>query len=112
MDHESDPERKSSGPNDENSDVPAAPGTQQAAAEENSVRFKSKDLFYICSIAFGLGSLFSLGLLTFVVGGFSNIWWATYQLGFFVAAWAAFHFGEFATTAGWNFEKCTVDCES
>ncbi|KAF8238786.1 ICMT-domain-containing protein [Tricholoma matsutake] len=59
-------------------------------------------------IAFLLGSLFALGALTFVVGGF-GLWWSTYQLGFFVAAWAFFHWGEFAVTAGWNLEKCSVD---
>jgi hypothetical protein len=63
------------------------------------------------TISFVLGSIFSLGLCTFLVGGFSNFWWSTYQLGFFVASWAAFHWGEFAVTAGWNREKCSVDCE-
>jgi protein-S-isoprenylcysteine O-methyltransferase len=62
-------------------------------------------------ISFILGSLFSLGSLTFFIGGFDSSWWATYQLGFFVAAWSGFHWGEFAVTAGWNFEKCSVDCE-
>jgi protein-S-isoprenylcysteine O-methyltransferase len=62
------------------------------------------------TIAFLLGSVFALGFLTFAVGGFGTYWWTTYQLGFFVAAWAAFHWGEFAVTAGWNLEKCSVDC--
>jgi protein-S-isoprenylcysteine O-methyltransferase len=61
-------------------------------------------------VAFLLGSIFALGALTFLVGGF-GLWWTTYQLGFFVAAWAGFHWGEFAVTAGWNFEKCSVDCK-
>ncbi|KAJ6598951.1 Isoprenylcysteine carboxyl methyltransferase family-domain-containing protein [Mycena vulgaris] len=60
-------------------------------------------------LSFLLGSVFALGALTFVVGGFTAPWWATYQLGFFTAAWAAFHWGEYAVTAGWNFEKCSVD---
>jgi len=30
-------------------------------------------------------------------------------LGFFGAAWAGFHWGEFAVTAGWNLDKCSVD---
>ncbi|KAF5344067.1 hypothetical protein D9758_008859 [Tetrapyrgos nigripes] len=60
-------------------------------------------------ISFLLGSIFSLGLLLFLTGGVQTYWWATYQLGFFVAAWAAFHWGEFAVTAGWNLEKCSVD---
>lgn len=65
----------------------------------------------VSTIAFLLGGVFSLGIFTFATGGFDTHWWATYQLGFFVAAWAAFHWGEFAVTAGWNFEKCSVDCE-
>ncbi|KAK0490876.1 Isoprenylcysteine carboxyl methyltransferase family-domain-containing protein [Armillaria novae-zelandiae] len=44
------------------------------------------------TISFLLGSLFSLGVLTFAA-----------------AAWSAFHWGEFAVTAGWNLEKCSVD---
>ncbi|KAJ3896077.1 Isoprenylcysteine carboxyl methyltransferase family-domain-containing protein [Lentinula edodes] len=60
------------------------------------------------TIAFLLGSVFCFGLLTFL-GGFSLWWWTTYQLGFFIAAWSAFHFGEFAVTAGWNLEKCSVE---
>ncbi|KAJ3810120.1 Isoprenylcysteine carboxyl methyltransferase family-domain-containing protein [Lentinula lateritia] len=60
------------------------------------------------TIAFLLGSVFCFGLLTFL-RGFSLWWWTTYQLGFFIAAWSAFHFGEFAVTAGWNLEKCSVE---
>jgi protein-S-isoprenylcysteine O-methyltransferase len=63
----------------------------------------------VALLAFLLGGTFSLGILTFAVGGFAP-WWATYQLGFFAAAWSLFHWGEFAVTAGWNFEKCSVDC--
>jgi hypothetical protein len=66
----------------------------------------------VSTISFFLGTIFSLGTLTFFMGGFDVYWWPTYQLGFFVAAWSAFHWGEFAVTAGWNFEKCSVDCES
>ncbi|KAG6880395.1 hypothetical protein C0992_007806 [Termitomyces sp. T32_za158] len=62
------------------------------------------------TIAFLLGSTFSIGLLMFVNGGFDRYWWSTAQLGFFIAAWAGFHWGEFATTAGWNLEKCSIDC--
>lgn len=61
------------------------------------------------TISFILGWTFSLGLLTFFRGGFGS-WWNSYQLGFFMAAWSAFHWGEFAVTAGWNLEKCSVDC--
>ncbi|KAI0092730.1 protein-s-isoprenylcysteine O-methyltransferase [Irpex rosettiformis] len=59
-------------------------------------------------ISFSLGALFILGVLMFSNRGLqSGI--VTWQLGFFVAAWAAFHWGEFAVTAGWNREKCSVD---
>ncbi len=64
----------------------------------------------VATIAFLLGAVCALGFLTFVVGGFSSYWWSTYQLGFFVASWAVFHWAEFAVTAGWNLEKCSVDC--
>ncbi|KAG5639260.1 hypothetical protein H0H81_004921 [Sphagnurus paluster] len=61
------------------------------------------------TVAFLLGGLFFLGFVTFALGGFTTYWWTTAQLGFFVAAWAGFHWGEFAVTAGWNLEKCSVD---
>lgn len=61
------------------------------------------------TISFLLGSIFSLAFAIFLSGGLVSTWWSTYQLGFFVAAWAAFHWGEFAVTAGWNREKCSVD---
>lgn len=61
-------------------------------------------------IAFLLGGVFSLGLYMFLHGGLTY-WWSTYQLGFYLAAWSAFHWGEFAVTAGWNREKCSVDCK-
>ncbi|KAI6134950.1 Isoprenylcysteine carboxyl methyltransferase family-domain-containing protein [Pisolithus croceorrhizus] len=60
-------------------------------------------------ISFVLGALFSLGTVLFLSGGLVYPWWATYQLGFFLAAWSAFHWGEFAVTAGWNRDKCSVD---
>ncbi|KIO12702.1 hypothetical protein M404DRAFT_993684 [Pisolithus tinctorius Marx 270] len=61
------------------------------------------------TISFALGALFSLGTALFLSGGRVCPWWATYQLGFFLAAWSAFHWGEFAVTAGWNRDKCSVD---
>ncbi|KIK68043.1 hypothetical protein GYMLUDRAFT_191028 [Collybiopsis luxurians FD-317 M1] len=64
--------------------------------------------FAAATISFVLGSTFCLGLLIFL-GAFSMFWWTNYQLGFFFAAWSAFHFGEFAVTAGWNLEKCSVE---
>lgn len=65
----------------------------------------------VSAVSFLLGSIFALGFLTFAVGGFQRFWWSTYELGFFVASWAVFHWGEFAVTAGWNKDKCSVDCE-
>jgi protein-S-isoprenylcysteine O-methyltransferase len=65
----------------------------------------------ISIISFLLGSSFSLAFVLFLSGGMSY-WWSTYQLGFFIAAWSAFHWAEFAVTAGWNFDKCSVDCTS
>ena len=63
------------------------------------------------TISFVLGSVFTAGALIFLLDGSSKWWWATPQLGFFVAAWAAFHEGEFLVTAGWNRPKCSVDCK-
>lgn len=63
------------------------------------------------TISFLLGGFFALGFALFLQGGLPSPWWATYRLGFFVAAWSAFHWGEFAVTAGWNLEKCSVNCE-
>ncbi|KAI0702866.1 protein-s-isoprenylcysteine O-methyltransferase [Cytidiella melzeri] len=59
-------------------------------------------------ISFSLGSLFLLGVLIFLNEDL-RYGVLTSQLGFFIAAWAAFHWGEFAVTAGWNREKCSVD---
>ncbi|KAM5540446.1 hypothetical protein V8D89_005904 [Ganoderma adspersum] len=60
-------------------------------------------------ISFLLGSLFSFGLLLFFTNGYGLYWWSTYQLGFFLAVWSTFHWAEFAVTAGWNRDKCSVD---
>jgi hypothetical protein len=64
----------------------------------------------VSTISFLLGAIFSLGFSVFLCGGLSSFWFATYQLAFFVASWSAFHWGEFAVTAGWNREKVSVDC--
>jgi hypothetical protein len=64
----------------------------------------------VSTISFFLGSIFSLGFSVFLGGGLSSFWFATYQLAFFVASWSAFHWGEFAVTAGWNRDKVSVDC--
>lgn len=66
----------------------------------------------VATIAFALGGLFCVSFLTFVFGGFERYWWSTYQLAFFLAAWSFFHWAEFAVTAGWNLEKCNIDCVS
>jgi protein-S-isoprenylcysteine O-methyltransferase len=64
----------------------------------------------VSTISFLLGAIFSLGFSVFLYGDLSSFWFATYQLAFFVASWSAFHWGEFAVTAGWNREKVSVDC--
>jgi hypothetical protein len=58
------------------------------------------------TISFLLGCGFSAGIVAFI----TQPSWMPYQLAFFLASWAAFHWGEFAVTAGWNREKCSVDC--
>ncbi|KAI0661056.1 protein-s-isoprenylcysteine O-methyltransferase [Cubamyces menziesii] len=63
----------------------------------------------VAFLSFLLGSLFSVGVVLFVTNGYGQHWWSTTQLGFFIAAWSAFHWGEFAVTAGWNRDKCSVD---
>jgi len=67
--------------------------------------------FAISTISFILGVVFSFGVLVSSTRGFNVHWWTTPQLGFFIAAWSGFHWAEFAVTAGWNLEKCSVDCE-
>ncbi|KAI0322487.1 ICMT-domain-containing protein [Amylostereum chailletii] len=61
------------------------------------------------TVSFLLGAVFSLGVYTLFTGGLPRPSWMTYQLGAYLAAWSAFHWGEFAVTAGWNREKCSVD---
>jgi len=62
-------------------------------------------------ISFSLGASFAAGILTFVSSAIplSQYWWCTPTLGLFFASWALFHWSEFAVTAGWNREKCSVD---
>jgi len=67
-------------------------------------------LLAVSTISFLLGSVYTLGLSLFLSGGLHNFWFLTYQLGFFVASWSAFHWGEFAVTAGWNRERVSIDC--
>ncbi|KAF8339176.1 Isoprenylcysteine carboxyl methyltransferase family-domain-containing protein [Cantharellus anzutake] len=64
-----------------------------------------------------LGITFSLGcMLFFNPNGFLESLVSSRELqdrwsllGFFFAAWAAFHWGEYAVTAGWNRKRCSVD---
>lgn len=64
------------------------------------------------TISFLLGSIFSVALFAFILGALGTLSLSYYQLGFFVTAWAVFHWGEFAVTAGWNLDKCSVDCKT
>jgi protein-S-isoprenylcysteine O-methyltransferase len=94
---------------------------RQRQTVQNSLHLKSEaaDLrgslpntpFTVATIAFILGGVFTVSFLTFTFGGFNEYWWTTYQLAFFLAAWSFFHWAEFAVTAGWNLEKCNIDCE-
>lgn len=72
-------------------------------------------------ISFLLGGLCFTFLSVFLKTSLSNVWdgsciesrwyFITPQLAFFVAAWGAFHWGEFMVTAQWNREKCSIDCK-
>lgn len=66
----------------------------------------------VATISFLLGTVFAFGLTVCFLGESWGLWWSRYQLGIYIAAWAVFHWGEFAVTAGWNLEKCSVDCTS
>jgi protein-S-isoprenylcysteine O-methyltransferase len=80
-------------------------------ADERGSRIPNT-LLSVAVISFCLGSVFLWGLRLAIFGpGVGSWWWTTPQLGFFIAALTAFHFGEFATTAGWNRKVCSVDCE-
>ena len=81
------------------------------------------------TIAFLLGSIFALAVRSLLVnlslsaalldlvntgkvtGGTIAFNRPFVQLSFFFAAWSAFHWGEFATTAGWNRARASVDCK-
>jgi len=68
-------------------------------------------LLAIVIIAFFLGGVFCISFLTVAFGNFEKYWWCTRQLAFFLCAWSLFHWAEFAVTAGWNLERCNVDCK-
>ncbi|KAI0081712.1 ICMT-domain-containing protein [Panus rudis PR-1116 ss-1] len=63
----------------------------------------------VATISFILGITFSFGIAVCFLGHTWNLWWSQWPLGVYIAAWATFHWGEFAVTAGWNREKCSVD---
>jgi len=63
----------------------------------------------VSTISFLLGIVFTIGFAIFYFGGRDGPFWCTSELGFFITTWAAFHWGEFAVTAGWNRPKCNVD---
>ena len=103
--------------------VAASPRTEEVRPQQNTLETKPANPIHearggipntplaASTISFLLGSCFSLNLYIFLVGGL-DYWWSTPQLAFYLAAWSAFHWGEFAVTAGWNREKCTVNCTS
>lgn len=62
------------------------------------------------TIAFILGMIFGGGLYVTAKDIISWPISIPYQFGVYIASWAFFHWAEFAVTAGWNLEKCTIDC--
>jgi len=88
----------------------------QAALERNRVSraFQQhglipNSLFSISIVSFLLGGLFVVSFAACCVASSVGVWWATYQFFFLTAAWALFHWLEFAVTAGWNPSKASVD---
>lgn len=92
------------GPSQPHGNIPNTPG---------AVSFISFVLGGICflSLSTFVSKFVSSGVLHEGVVNQAGWWWATPQLGFFLAAWSIFHWAEFAVTAGWNKENCSVDCE-
>jgi len=82
--------------------------TQPSAAVAKPPGYIPNTPLAASSISFLLGLLFAIGSVIFFNGGLPHPL-VTYQLGFFIAAWSAFHWAEFAVTAGWNRDKCSVD---
>lgn len=62
------------------------------------------------TIAFILGGFFTAGLCMTASDLISLRISFPYQLGIYLSSWAFFHWAEFGVTAGWNLEKCTIDC--
>lgn len=93
-------------------------GTPQSALEMEPVKFVARAShknipntpLASSLVAFVLGSLFTTGSLLVIFNGYSaDSVVLTRQLGFFIASWSIFHWLEFAVTAGWNREKCSID---
>ncbi|PPQ99032.1 hypothetical protein CVT24_003592 [Panaeolus cyanescens] len=61
------------------------------------------------TISFLLGITFCLGVYSFTSSLLGYTSFLPAQLAFFVSSWAFFHWAEFAVTAGWNLEKCSID---
>jgi protein-S-isoprenylcysteine O-methyltransferase len=97
--------------NGDTSSTPPAIHARLGMAPQEDGGFFSNTPLTVATIAFVLGSVFCLGSQFFLWGGLLKSQWAPYQLGFYAASWGAFHYGEFAVTAGWNRPKCSVDCE-
>jgi protein-S-isoprenylcysteine O-methyltransferase len=108
---------------------PATNGTHNletlpVAARVDDGAFPPNTPLAASTTSFILGSVFSVGLYLVLTN--SNVLntfvhpasWKdvaftqpSVQLSFFMAAWAFFHWAEFAVTAGWNREKCSTHCE-
>ena len=97
--------------------------TLPVAAKVDDDAFPPNTPLAASTASFLLGSVFSVGL--YLVLNNSNVvstlvhpesWkdvafnQPSVQLSFWMTAWAFFHWGEFAVTAGWNREKCSTHC--
>ena len=99
-------------------DLPSTPVTHTRPLEMKPVSAPNKygggianSPLSVATISFILGVVFSFGLAVCFLGNSWGFWWSRYQLGIYISSWAAFHWGEFAVTAGWNREKVSVDCK-
>lgn len=68
-------------------------------------------LVAVSLIAFLLGCAFNFSFSVFTMGllGFRSMEWV--QLGWYGMTISLFHLAEFVVTAGWNRDKCSVDCK-
>lgn len=93
------------------------------AANQEWEEFPPNTPLAASTTSFVLGSLFSIGIWLIITksGVLPAILYGEWhkvafnrpivQLPFFVAAWAFFHWAEFAVTAGWNRDKCSTHCK-